>query len=47
MLTCWVPFDLPIREHPKGKRDDRIDAYIARSAKFARPILTHQAGHEA
>ncbi len=24
-----------------GKRDDRIDAYIARSAEFARPILTH------
>ncbi len=24
-----------------GKRDDRIDAYIARSGEFARPILTH------
>jgi uncharacterized protein YdeI (YjbR/CyaY-like superfamily) len=24
-----------------GKRDDRIDAYIAKSAEFARPILTH------
>jgi uncharacterized protein YdeI (YjbR/CyaY-like superfamily) len=24
-----------------GKRDDRIDAYITRSAEFARPILTH------
>ena len=24
-----------------GKRDDRIDAYIARSAEFARPILDH------
>ncbi len=24
-----------------GKRDDRIDAYIARSAEFARPILRH------
>ncbi|MGD0484154.1 MAG: YdeI/OmpD-associated family protein [Gemmatimonadales bacterium] len=24
-----------------GKRDPRIDAYIARSAPFARPILTH------
>ncbi len=24
-----------------GKRDDRIDAYIARSAEFARPILAH------
>ncbi len=32
-----------------GKRDDRIDAYIARSAEFARPILTHirQIVHEA
>jgi uncharacterized protein YdeI (YjbR/CyaY-like superfamily) len=24
-----------------GKRDRRIDAYIAKSAEFARPILTH------
>jgi hypothetical protein len=24
-----------------GTRDDRIDAYIAKSAEFARPILTH------
>lgn len=24
-----------------GKRDPRIDAYLARSAEFARPILTH------
>src|SRR5687767_11952795 len=24
-----------------GTRDPRIDAYIARSAEFARPILTH------
>ncbi len=24
-----------------AKRDDRIDAYIARSAEFARPILTY------
>lgn len=24
-----------------GKKDPRIDAYIARSAEFARPILTH------
>jgi uncharacterized protein YdeI (YjbR/CyaY-like superfamily) len=24
-----------------GTRDERIDAYIARSAEFARPILTH------
>jgi hypothetical protein len=24
-----------------GKRDPRVDAYIARSAQFARPILTH------
>jgi len=24
-----------------GTRDPRIDAYIARSADFARPILTH------
>src|SRR5271155_741106 len=24
-----------------GTRDDRVDAYIARSAEFARPILTH------
>ena len=24
-----------------GKRDPRIDAYIAKSAKFAKPILTH------
>ena len=24
-----------------GKRDARVDAYIARSADFARPILTH------
>ena len=24
-----------------GKRDERIDAYIAKSADFARPILTH------
>ena len=24
-----------------GKKDDRVDAYIARSADFARPILTH------
>ena len=32
-----------------GKRDDRIDAYIARSAEFARPILTHlrEVVHEA
>jgi uncharacterized protein YdeI (YjbR/CyaY-like superfamily) len=24
-----------------GKRDDRIDAYIGKSAEFAKPILTH------
>ena len=24
-----------------GKRDARIDAYIAKSADFAKPILTH------
>ena len=24
-----------------GTRDPRVDAYIARSAEFARPILTH------
>jgi len=24
-----------------GKRDDRVDAYIAKSAEFAKPILTH------
>lgn len=32
-----------------GKRDPRIDAYIARSAEFARPILEHLRGtvHEA
>jgi uncharacterized protein YdeI (YjbR/CyaY-like superfamily) len=32
-----------------GKRDPRIDAYIARSADFARPILTHirEVVHEA
>ena len=24
-----------------GKRDERVDAYIAKSAEFARPILTH------
>ena len=24
-----------------GTRDDRVDAYIARSAEFARPILEH------
>ena len=24
-----------------GTRDDRVDAYIAKSADFARPILTH------
>ena len=24
-----------------GTRDDRVDAYIARAAEFARPILTH------
>ena len=24
-----------------GKKDPRVDAYIARSAEFARPILTH------
>src|SRR6185503_19038554 len=32
-----------------GKRDPRIDAYIAKSADFARPILTHirEVVHEA
>jgi len=25
-----------------GTRDDRVDAYIARSADFARPILVHR-----
>jgi uncharacterized protein YdeI (YjbR/CyaY-like superfamily) len=29
------------RDHAMGTRDDRVDAYIARSADFARPILTH------
>jgi hypothetical protein len=24
-----------------GRRDPRVDAYIAKSAPFARPILTH------
>jgi hypothetical protein len=24
-----------------GNRDPRVDAYIAKSAEFARPILTH------
>jgi hypothetical protein len=24
-----------------GKRDKKVDAYIAKSAEFAKPILTH------
>ncbi len=28
-------------EVPRGTRDPRIDAYLARSAEFARPILSH------
>ena len=27
-----------------GTRDPRVDAYIARSAEFARPILIHLRG---
>jgi len=44
-----IPVQLPIRETPMRKRDDRIDSYIARSAEFARPILTHlrETVHEA
>jgi uncharacterized protein YdeI (YjbR/CyaY-like superfamily) len=30
-----------MRDNAMGKRDPRIDAYIAKSADFARPILTH------
>jgi uncharacterized protein YdeI (YjbR/CyaY-like superfamily) len=30
-----------MRDHAMGTRDERIDAYIARSAEFARPILKH------
>jgi uncharacterized protein YdeI (YjbR/CyaY-like superfamily) len=31
----------PIRETPMGTRDARVDDYLAKSADFARPILTH------
>lgn len=31
----------PTTENEMGKRDPRIDTYIANSADFARPILTH------
>jgi uncharacterized protein YdeI (YjbR/CyaY-like superfamily) len=30
-----------MRDHAMGTRDERIDAYIDRSAEFARPILHH------
>ena len=30
-----------IGERPMGTRDPRVDEYIARSAGFAQPILTH------
>jgi uncharacterized protein YdeI (YjbR/CyaY-like superfamily) len=30
-----------MRVHAMGTRDERVDAYIARSAEFARPILNH------
>ncbi len=30
-----------IRETSMGTRDNRVDGYIAKSAEFARPILTH------
>ena len=31
----------PIRDMVMGKKDDRIDAYIAKSPDFAQPILKH------
>jgi uncharacterized protein YdeI (YjbR/CyaY-like superfamily) len=31
----------PIRDTVMGKKDDRIDAYIAKSPEFAKPILQH------
>ena len=31
----------PARRLPMGTRDPRVDAYIAKSAEFARPILEH------
>jgi uncharacterized protein YdeI (YjbR/CyaY-like superfamily) len=33
--------DPPIRDNPMGIRDERVDAYIAKSGEFARPILGH------
>ena len=33
--------DDPLRDHTMGTRDARVDAYIAKSADFAKPILTH------
>jgi uncharacterized protein YdeI (YjbR/CyaY-like superfamily) len=30
-----------LKEEPVGSRDRRVDAYIEKSAPFARPILTH------
>src|SRR3954447_15442575 len=35
------PIERPIRGHVMGIRDERVDAYIAKSAEFARPILIH------
>jgi uncharacterized protein YdeI (YjbR/CyaY-like superfamily) len=31
----------PLRDHAMGMRDARVDAYIAKSADFAQPILAH------
>jgi hypothetical protein len=33
--------DSESREAPMGTHDDRVDAYIARAAEFAQPILAH------
>jgi uncharacterized protein YdeI (YjbR/CyaY-like superfamily) len=35
------PIHWPIRDVTMGKKDDRIDAYIAKSQDFAKPILRH------
>jgi uncharacterized protein YdeI (YjbR/CyaY-like superfamily) len=40
-MTPSTEIHRKMRDNAMGKRDPRIDAYIAKSADFARPILAH------
>jgi uncharacterized protein YdeI (YjbR/CyaY-like superfamily) len=41
IAECSTATHAPVRDHAMGTRDARVDAYIAKSADFAKPILTY------